>query len=31
LKWVNIAAMPLIVSVSGIALAAYKRKRTAAK
>src|SRR5438876_5395444 len=31
LKWVNIAAMPLIVSVSGIALAVYKRKRTAAK
>jgi len=31
LKWVNILAMPLIVSVSGIALAVYKRKRTAAK
>ena len=31
LKWVNIAAMPLVVSGSGIALAAYKRRRTAAK
>jgi TolA-binding protein len=31
LKWINIAAMPLVVSLSGIALAVYKRKRTAAK
>ena len=31
LKWVNILAMPFIVSLSGIALAVYKRKRTAAK
>ena len=31
LKWVNILAMPLIVSLSGVALAVYKRKRTAAK
>ncbi|PYM16133.1 MAG: hypothetical protein DME18_02260 [Verrucomicrobia bacterium] len=31
LKWINIAAMPVIVSLSGIALAVYKRKRTAAK
>jgi ABC-type uncharacterized transport system involved in gliding motility auxiliary subunit len=30
-KWFNIAAMPLIVSASGLALASYKRKRTAAK
>ena len=31
LKWINIAAMPLVVSLSGIALAVYKRKKTAAK
>jgi ABC-type uncharacterized transport system involved in gliding motility auxiliary subunit len=31
LKWANILAMPFIVSLSGIALAVYKRKRTAAK
>jgi len=31
LKWFNIAAMPLIVSGSGVALAFYKRKRTSAK
>jgi ABC-type uncharacterized transport system involved in gliding motility auxiliary subunit len=31
LQWVNILAMPLIVSASGIVLAVYKRKRTAAK
>jgi len=31
LKWFNIAAMPLVVSASGLALAFYKRKRTAAK
>ena len=30
-KWYNIAAVPLIVSVSGISLAFYKRKRTSAK
>jgi ABC-type uncharacterized transport system involved in gliding motility auxiliary subunit len=31
LKWVNIAAMPFLVTLSGISLAFYKRKRTAAK
>jgi ABC-type uncharacterized transport system involved in gliding motility auxiliary subunit len=31
LKWFNIAAMPLLVSASGVTLALYKRKRTAAK
>ena len=31
LKWLNIAAMPFMVSASGLALAFYKRKRTAAK
>lgn len=31
LKWVNIAGMPLLVTISGVALALYKRKRTAAK
>ena len=31
LKWVNIAGMPVVVSLTGIALAVYKRKRTAAK
>jgi len=31
LKWVNIAAMPVAVSLCGIALALYKRKKTAAK
>src|SRR5262245_24350128 len=31
LKWFNIAAVPFLVSVSGIGLAMYKRKRTAAK
>ncbi len=31
LKWVNIAAMPVVVSLTGITLAVYKRKRTAAK
>ena len=30
-KWWNIAAMPAVVSLSGLALAFYKRKRTAAK
>ena len=31
LKWVNILAMPLVVSLSGIGLAVYKRKRTTSK
>ena len=31
LKWANIATMPLLVSLSGIGLALYKRKRIAAK
>jgi ABC-type uncharacterized transport system involved in gliding motility auxiliary subunit len=31
LEWFNIAAMPILVSASGIGLALYKRKRTAAK
>ncbi|MHB8521441.1 MAG: GldG family protein [Limisphaerales bacterium] len=31
LKWLNIAGMPLLVTISGVALALYKRKRTAAK
>ena len=31
LKWYNIAAMPFIVSASGLTLAFYKRKRTSAK
>lgn len=31
LKWVNIAAMPLAVACCGVALALYKRRRTAAK
>jgi ABC-type uncharacterized transport system involved in gliding motility auxiliary subunit len=31
LKWVNILAMPVIISISGLALAIYKRKRTSAK
>jgi ABC-type uncharacterized transport system involved in gliding motility auxiliary subunit len=31
LKWVNIAAMPLAVSLSGIVIAIFKRKRTSAK
>lgn len=31
LKWFNIAAMPLVVSASGLALAFFKRKRTSAK
>jgi ABC-type uncharacterized transport system involved in gliding motility auxiliary subunit len=31
LKWMNIAAVPLLVSASGLTLAFYKRKRTAAK
>jgi ABC-type uncharacterized transport system involved in gliding motility auxiliary subunit len=31
LKWLNIAGMPLLVTVAGISLAVVKRKRTAAK
>jgi ABC-type uncharacterized transport system involved in gliding motility auxiliary subunit len=31
LKWLNIAAVPLLVSISGITLAYFKRKRTSAK
>lgn len=31
LKWFNIAAVPLLVSASGLTLAFYKRKRTSAK
>jgi ABC-type uncharacterized transport system involved in gliding motility auxiliary subunit len=31
LKWLNIAAMPLLVTASGISLAMFKRKRNAAK
>lgn len=31
IEWVNIAAMPLLVSLSGLGLALYKRKRTSAK
>ena len=31
IKWINIAGMPLLVTFSGLALALFKRKRTAAK
>lgn len=31
LKWANIAGMPFLVAISGIVLAAYKKKRTGAK
>ncbi len=31
LKWINIAGMPLLVTVSGVSLALIKRKKTAAK
>ena len=31
IKWLNIAGMPLLVTFSGLALALFKRKRTAAK
>jgi hypothetical protein len=31
LKWVNIAAMPLAIALTGIAVALYKRKKTAAR
>lgn len=30
-KWLNIAGMPLLVAVSGVGLALWKRKRTAAR
>lgn len=31
LKWINIAGMPFLVTVAGISLAFFKRKKTAAK
>lgn len=31
IKWYNIAGMPLLVTISGITLAIFKRKRTSAK
>lgn len=31
LKWMNIAGMPILVAISGVALALIKQKRTAAK
>jgi len=31
LKWINIAAMPLLVTAAGVTLASIKRKKTAAK
>ncbi len=31
IEWINIAAMPAVVSVFGLGLAAWKRKRTSAK
>lgn len=31
LKWVNIAAMPFLVTVAGVSIALFKRKKTAAK
>ena len=31
LRWLNIAGMPLLVTASGITIAFFKRKRTAAK
>ena len=31
LKWINIAGMPFLVTISGISLALFKRKQTAAK
>ena len=30
-QWINILAMPLVVSLSGVAIALYRRKRTSAK
>ncbi len=31
IEWLNIAAVPVLVSAFGIGLAAWKRKRTSAK
>ena len=31
LKWANIAGMPFLVTIGGIGLAVFKRKRTAAR
>ena len=31
IEWLNIAAVPALVSVFGIGLAAWKRKRTSAR
>ena len=31
LKWINIAGMPFLVTISGVSLALFKRKQTAAK
>ncbi|MCL5096934.1 MAG: Gldg family protein [Candidatus Omnitrophica bacterium] len=31
LEWINIAGMPFLVTISGVVLALFKRKRTAAK
>ena len=31
LKWLNIAGMPFLVTIGGIGLAVFKRKRTAAR
>jgi hypothetical protein len=31
LKWINIAGMPLLVTVSGLSLAVIKKRKTAAK
>jgi len=31
IKWINIAGMPLAVAMSGIGLALWRRKRSAAK
>ena len=31
LKWVNIAGMPILVTITGLSLAMIKRKKTAAK
>jgi hypothetical protein len=30
-KWINIAAMPILITASGLSLAFLKRKRTSAK
>jgi len=31
LKWINIALMPFLITVSGIGIALFKRKKTAAQ